>query len=245
MKYLKWTGGTDNAFLHCRLIDLTTTCTTDWLSPSYHCCLHACSSRRRCPTSGCLSAVSWAWLITLHHCVGGVFFSCASFDFWGRRWLTTLLRHSYTHSSAADSTTATVCCIASVVGCWGSCRRCRTLRHVLWRGQESSTTSCQCWTNSIGCPWYSVCGSSWWCRWLFSSASMAWHRPTSPTTASLCRPWLVDVRCGPPTPEPCTFHGLVLPSAPGTLQWLAHVYGTVCRLNCECWTVLSAPLRRN
>ena len=34
--------------------------------------------------------------------------------------------------------------------------------------------------------------------------------------------------------EPCTFHGFVLPSAPGTLQWLAHVYGTVCRLNCEC-----------
>jgi len=63
-----------------------------------------------------------------------------------------------------------------------------------------------------------ACGSSW--RWLFSSASMAWHRPTSPTTASLCRPWLVDVRCGPPTPEPCTFHGLVLPSAPGTLQWV-------------------------
>ena len=61
-----------------------------------------------------------------------------------------------------------------------------------------------------------------------------WHRPTSPTTASLCRPWLIDVRCGPPTPEPCTFHGLVLPSAPGTLQWLAHVYGTFCRLNCEC-----------
>jgi len=61
-----------------------------------------------------------------------------------------------------------------------------------------------------------------------------WHRPTSPTTASLCRAWLVDVRCGPSTPEPCTFHGLVLPSAPGTLQWLAHVYGTVCRLNCEC-----------
>ena len=81
--------------------------------------------------------------------------------------------------------------------------------------------------------------------WLFSSASMAWHRPTSPTTASLCRPWLVDVCCGPPTPEPRTFHGLVLPSAPGTLQWLAYVYGTVCRLNCECWTVLSAPLRRN
>ena len=47
-----------------------------------------------------------------------------------------------------------------------------------------------------------------------SSASMAWHRPTSPTTASLCSPWLVDVRCGPPTPEPRTFHGLVLPSAP-------------------------------
>ena len=107
-----------------------------------------------------------------------------------------------------------VCCIASVVGCWGSCRRCRTPRRVLWRGQESSTTSRQCWTNSIGCPWYSVCGSSW--RWLFSSVSMVWHRPTSPTTASLCRPWLVDVRCGPPTPEPCTFHGLVLPSAPGT-----------------------------
>ena len=38
----------------------------------------------------------------------------------------------------------------------------------------------------------------------------------------------------PPTPEPCTFHGLIMPSAPGTLQWLAHVYGTVCRLNCEC-----------
>jgi len=32
----------------------------------------------------------------------------------------------------------------------------------------------------------------------------------------------------------CTFHGLLPPSAPGTLQWLAHVYGTVCRLNCEC-----------
>ena len=47
-------------------------------------------------------------------------------------------------------------------------------------------------------------------------------------------PWLVDVRCGPPTPEPCTFHGLVLTSAPGTLEWLAHVYGTVCHLNCEC-----------
>jgi len=30
--------------------------------------------------------------------------------------------------------------------------------------------------------------------------------------------WLVDIRCGPPTPEPCTFHGLVLPSAPGTVQ---------------------------
>ena len=30
---------------------------------------------------------------------------------------------------------------------------------MLWRGQERSTTSRQCWTNSIGCPWYSVCAS--------------------------------------------------------------------------------------
>ena len=61
------------------------------------------------------------------------------------------------------------------------------------------------------------------------------------------RPWLVDIRCGPPTPEPCMFqfHGLILPSAPGTLQWLAHVYRTHCCLNCKCWTVLSAPLRWN
>ena len=153
-----------------------------------------------------------------HITVSVVFFSAAPAS-----TCEVVLRHSYTRSSAADSTTATVCCIVSVVSCWGSCRRCRTPWRVSWRGQESSTTSCQCWTNSIGCPWYSVCGSSWWCRWLFSSASMAWHRPTSPTTASLCRPWLVDVRCGQPTPEPCTFHCL----------------------NCECWTVLPAPLQRN
>ena len=149
-------------------------------------------------TNLCSSTVSWAWLITSHHCVSCVFFSCANFDLWGRHWLTTLLRHSYTRLSAADSITQTVCCIASVVGCWGSCRWCKTPPRVLWHGQESSTTSRQCWTNSTGCPWYSVCCSSW--RWLFSSASMAWHRPTSPTTASLCRPWLVDVHCGQPTP---------------------------------------------
>ena len=98
---------------------------------------------------------------------------------------------------------------------------------------ESSTTSRRCWTNSIGCPWYSVCGSSW--RWLFSSASMAWQRPTLPTTASLCSPWLVDVRCGPSTPEPCTFHGLVLPSAPGTL--LCSGYGP------RVWNSLPPELR--
>ena len=137
-------------------------------------------SRRRCLTLGCSSTVSWAWQIMSHHCVGRVFFSCASFDLWGRHWPTTLLRHSYTRSSAADSTTATVCCTASVVGCWGSCRQCRTPQHVSLRGQESSITSRQCWTNFTGCPSYSVYGSSW--RWQSSSASMAWHRPTSPTT---------------------------------------------------------------
>ena len=172
------------------------------------------------------------------------FFSCSSFDLWGRHWLTTLLRHSYTRSSAADSTTAT-CVLYSVSG--RLLRKLQTVQNAVARVVTPSRKFDHITPVLNELHWLPMVQ-----RVRFKLALIVfkclhglWHRPTSPTTASLCRPWLVDVRCSPPTPEPCTFHRLVLPSAPGTLQWLAHMYGTVCRLNCKCWTVLSAPLQRN
>jgi len=42
-----------------------------------------------------------------------------------------LVGRSALHIAFCRECTATVCCIASVVGCCGSCRRCRTPRRVL------------------------------------------------------------------------------------------------------------------